>query len=263
VRAVETVSLVYFFYAALLAISRPLPAERRRQILAFSVTASALVLIVSRAPVAPAVAVARDWMPAILILLGYWASGRFFTAPMARWEMTLAAIDRRLLPGLDRWARLRPMRLVLDLLELAYLSVYVLVPAGFALLYFSGIPFDVDRFWTVVVAAELTCYGMLPWIQTRPPRAIEAGAPAAASVLRQANLLVLSRGSIQVNTFPSGHAAGAVATALAVADVLPAAGAVFGIWALAIVIGSVVGRYHYVADSVLGAAVAIVVWLIV
>ena len=155
------------------------------------------------------------------------------------------------------------MRFVLDLLELAYLSVYVLVPAGFALLYFSGIPFDVDRFWTVVVAAELACYGMLPWIQTRPPRAIEAGAPAAASVLRQANLLVLSRGSIQVNTFPSGHAAGSVATALAVADVLPAAGAVFGIWALAIVIGSVVGRYHYVADSVLGAAVAIVVWLIV
>jgi hypothetical protein len=34
-------------------------------------------------------------------------------------------------------------------------------------------------------------------------------------------------------------------------------------WAIAVIIGSVVGRYHYAADSVLGASVGVAAWLIV
>jgi membrane-associated phospholipid phosphatase len=73
---------------------------------------------------------------------------------------------------------------------------------------------------------------------------------------------VLRHGSIQVNTFPSGHAAGSVATALAVAAVSPAAGVIFGVIAAGIVIGSVVGRYHYAADSLAGVLVAVAAWLV-
>ena len=79
---------------------------------------------------------------------------------------------------------------------------------------------------------------------------------------RRVNDLVLRRGSIHVNTFPSGHAAGALATALAVAHISPAAGYAFGIVALGIAAGSIVGRYHYAADSLAGLIVPIVVWLI-
>jgi membrane-associated phospholipid phosphatase len=80
------------------------------------------------------------------------------------------------------------------------------------------------------------------------------------SALRQFNASILDRGSIQANTIPSGHAAGAVATALAVADVMPLAGIVFLILATAIVAATVLGRYHYLIDSLLGIVVAVGAW---
>jgi hypothetical protein len=74
------------------------------------------------------------------------------------------------------------------------------------------------------------------------------------------NLTVLERGSIQANTFPSAHAAGAVGTALAVMAWRPGVGSFFLVWAGLIAAGSVAGRYHYAADAFLGAAVAVVTW---
>jgi membrane-associated phospholipid phosphatase len=79
-------------------------------------------------------------------------------------------------------------------------------------------------------------------------------------VIRRLNSAILDRGSIQANTVPSGHAAGAVATALAVADVMPLAGVVFLIVAAGIVAATVLGRYHYLVDSILGVAVAVGAW---
>jgi undecaprenyl-diphosphatase len=76
--------------------------------------------------------------------------------------------------------------------------------------------------------------------------------------MRRLNLHVLNYASVQLNTFPSGHVATSLAAALAVADPLPAAGAVLGVVAIGIAAASIVGRYHYVADVVAGAMVAIV-----
>jgi hypothetical protein len=158
----------------------------------------------------------------------------------------------------------RGPRAAVDLLELAYLSVYLVLPAGFAVARVIDPALDAGRYWTPVVLAELSCYAFLPWIQTRPPRAAPEHAivEPALSAIRRVNALVLSRGSIQVNTFPSGHAAGAVATALAVGGVSTGAGVVFGVIALGIVVGSVTGRYHYAADSIAGVVVALIAWTI-
>ena len=68
---------------------------------------------------------------------------------------------------------------------------------------------------------------------------------------------MLDRGSVQLNTFPSGHTAGVLAAALAVGAHLPPAGAALGVIALGVAVGSVVGRYHYAADAITGAAVAL------
>src|SRR4030095_14295491 len=91
--------------------------------------------------------------------------------------------------------------------------------------YGSALP----RFWTIVLLAEFIAYGAMPWLQKRPPRVIERamGMTHPASRLRQFNASILDRGSIQANTIPSGHAAGAVATALAVGEALPTWGLVF------------------------------------
>jgi membrane-associated phospholipid phosphatase len=105
---------------------------------------------------------------------------------------------------------------------------------------------------------------MLPWIQTRPPRLVETTVPTATTMtIRRINLGVLGCASIGANTVPSGHAAGSMATALAVATTMPAAGAIFLVLACSITVATVIGRYHYVVDSVLGVLVALIAWWLV
>jgi len=126
-------------------------------------------------------------------------------------------------------------------------------------------PDQIEWFWRVVLVAEFACYGMLPWIQTRPPRAIEATRNTALELahLRRLNLAIATRASIQVNTLPSGHAAGAFATALVIASIQPRTGVAFLFLALSISVATVLGRYHYVVDTVLGVLVALVVWRLI
>jgi membrane-associated phospholipid phosphatase len=114
-----------------------------------------------------------------------------------------------------------------------------------------------------VFAAELACYATLPWLPSRPPRVLDAPAePAMPGALRALNLGLLAHGSVQANTIPSGHAAGAVAVALSVYSTSPAAGLVFLMAAAGITVATVLGRYHYAVDSILGVIVAIVFWLL-
>jgi membrane-associated phospholipid phosphatase len=202
-------------------------------------------------------------VPLPVLLGGYWLSGLFFVRPMHRVERWLMAIDERLLrrSGILAAYEVSP-RVAHELLEMAYVVVYTVIPAAVATLAIGGHPDAIPRFWTIVLLAEFISYGMMPWLQTRPPRVLEAGVGMMhpQSALRRFNASILDRGSIQANTVPSGHAAGAVATGLAVADVMPLAGAVFLILAAGIVAATVLGRYHYLVDSLLGIVVAVTVW---
>ena len=80
------------------------------------------------------------------------------------------------------------------------------------------------------------------------------------STIRAFNLRIAGSASIGVNTFPSGHAAEALAAALLVLDApLPVVTVMF-LNALAISAGAVLGRYHYAADALSGWLVALAVW---
>ena len=76
--------------------------------------------------------------------------------------------------------------------------------------------------------------------------------------IRRLNRTVLDRASVQVNTFPSGHAATAVAAGRLLPDLLVPLLATAG----AIALSTVVGRYHYAADTLLGVAVGDGAWWI-
>ncbi len=203
-------------------------------------------------------------VPSVVLLVGYRLSGLFFTTPMHSAERWLMAVDDRFLrlPGVFAGYEASP-RFIRELMETAYLLVYAVIPAAAVTLIMGNHPDALPRFWATVLLAEFVSYGMLPWLQTRSPRALES-VPASHSqlIVRRFNTAILSRGSIQVNTVPSGHAAGAVATALAVIDVMPPAGIVFLALAVAIVVSTVLGRYHYLVDSLLGVLVATGAWLI-
>lgn len=195
--------------------------------------------------------------PCAYLLAGYWLPGRLYAGPNERLERSLLRIDEQLM------ARFRPVcpprnRALRAYLEVSYLLCYPLVPAAFAVAYslHADPVIAADRFWRVVLAAVFVCYGLVPWLPMRPPRALPPYVGGTRGSVQRLNLLVLRHASIQVNTFPSAHTAAAVASALVVGRLHPAAGAVVGGLAVSIAVASVVGRYHYAADAVLGALVA-------
>lgn len=195
-------------------------------------------------------------LPPLTLLVAYWGSGLLWVEPMPRVERFFVRSDDWL-----RVARIsaRVPRIATELLEFAYAFVYPLIPIAL-LLHYRYVPDpDADRFWTVILVTDFTCFGMLPWIQTRPPRLLEAPAPWR-SAFRSFNVRLLGETSIGVNTVPSGHAAEAFAAALLVSGAPWAVVSLMWIAALAVSAGAVLGRYHFAIDALTGWAVAVAVW---
>jgi hypothetical protein len=243
------VTAAYFAYLAGMALWAPVSAERKRRVFIISMAAMLAVFIIGMPHV----------MPLVYLLIGYWLPALLVREPDRRFEQRLLNFDRTLFgaDGLEQFERRAP-RMLIEYLELAYLLCYAVVPAGFACLLLGGHDAAViDRFWSIVLLAAFSCYGLLPWMPTRAPRAIEPPRIAMRSSIRQLNLAVLNRASVQWNTFPSGHTAASLATAFAVGLYIPLAGLMLGVVALSIAAGSVVGRYHYAADALAGMAVAV------
>ena len=246
-------SLVFFGYILVVAAClRGLPRAARWRVAA-GAAAGTVVIVLSMW--LPADGIANVWiLPPAVLLIGYWTSGLLFVAPMPRAERFLARIDAAL--GIDRLTGRFP-RLVAEFLEFAYSGVYPLIPIALYLALRQGV--SADRFWTTILLTDYVCFGMLPWFQTRPPRALGFEA-RWRSRWRMVNLRILDAGSVQVNTFPSGHAAEAMAAALLVSGTPPlVAGSMF-VAAAAISAGTVFGRYHYAVDAVAGWAVALLVY---
>jgi PAP2 superfamily protein len=247
-------SVPFFFYVLLLAALMPgLPAAARSKAAA---SAAAGLLLALTAGLTTAFWLRGLILPPLVLLIAYRASGFLWRGPMFGIESALVEADRALrVPLIAR----RMPRPIAEFLELAYGGVYPLIPIALALhLAFSDNP-DADHFWTVVLVTDYVCFGMLPLIQTRPPRHLEPNAPWHAR-FRVLNLNILNNASIGMNTVPSGHAAEAVAAALLVLDTPPAVVAWMFFNALAISAGAVFGRYHYAIDALAGWVVAVGVW---
>jgi membrane-associated phospholipid phosphatase len=265
-RVSEVIVLAWFAAAAALALARPLPPGRRGRIAGASVAACLAVVLTGQLEPTGATGVVRNLLPAIFVVGAYRLAGGFFVAPQVRLEQALLDIDLRVLGPLGLYDVLRRApRLVVEVVEATYVAVYPLVPLGAVAAWYAGGNSAVDRFWTTVFPAEACSYLALAWLQTRPPRALEPWTDEirARSVVRRLNEVVLRVGSNQVNTIPSGHAAGAVAVALALVSTGPLVALPFVLLALAILPATVIGRYHFLLDTVAGALVGLAAWAIV
>ena len=251
----EIAAALFFVYTlAVAAIDPWRRAPKRRRAVAFGVAGLALT---AAAVMLPAGRLLHDWLfPPVLLLLGYWSSGALFVAPMPAAERWLLAIDRRLHV---RSIAGRTPALLADVLELAYAGIYALIPIALALHLAYASDASAERFWTVILVIDFICFGTMPWLQTRPPRSLEAGEPWASRV-RAFNRTVVESASIQVNTIPSGHAAEGLAAALLVVAAPPAVAIAMLVAGLAVAAGAVLGRYHYALDVFAGWAVAVLVW---
>ncbi|HKX28030.1 MAG TPA: phosphatase PAP2 family protein [Blastocatellia bacterium] len=242
--------------------------KRRLEVAGFGAIGIGLTLAMAfysnGAPFFPAT-VMRDLLPAPLMLLVYWQAGRFSVTPNEWAQKRLLKLDQISIgqilrsttrPGIRAW--------LARYLELSYLLCYPLVPFGIGVLYLAGEPDHVDGYWTVVQASTYLCYLPLPFIQMLPPRLLLSDTEHLGPRyrLRLLNLKILKHASIQVNTFPSAHVASTSAAALALLWWVPAAGAAFALLALSIAGGAVLGRYHYLADVVLGILLALAVYFL-
>ena len=244
-------SVAFFAYVIAIALARPSRSSRRAMLVA-----GLGLLVATIAIVAPPTPWLHAWLaPPTVLLLAYWSSGSLFRAPMAAVEAVFERADNAL--GISR---VRVPRPAAEALEIAYLAVYPLIPI--ALVISLGLASDIDRFWSVVLITDFVCFGMLPWIQTRPPRALAPSVPWQSTV-RGVNMKLLGTTSIDVNTFPSGHAAEAFAIALLLSAAPSPIPALMFALALAISAGAVLGRYHYAVDAIAGWAVALTVWFVV
>jgi membrane-associated phospholipid phosphatase len=251
----EAASVVFFLYVGIAGALGRRPA-RARVLLYLGVGAGLVfVLGTSRFPYTP---ILHDWLaPPAVLLLSYWTSGLLFIAPRAAQERALVALDELL--RIDDVARSVPAWLAL-ILEIAYAGVYLLIPLALIVQLRLAATADAERFWSVILITDFICFGFLAWVQTRPPRALSAPDPWMSPV-RRLNLSMLGATSIQVNTFPSGHAAEALAAALLVIGAPLPVVMVMAVAAIAVSAGTVLGRYHYAADAITGWLVALAVWL--
>lgn len=255
----QSITLAYAVYLAIVSFLRP---EFRRARPAL-VGAAAVALLVAITPARVTANTAfTTIVPALVLLAGYRLSGLLFVRIDRGVENALLTMDRAWLGrvGVLRAYSAAP-RVVREYLEASYLLVYAAIPAGAVALVATGHQPMLESYWSVVLAAEFICYSVLPWIQTHPPMLLEdeTALPPMLGV-RRLNQLIARRASIQANTIPSGHTSGAMAAALVVMSAGPALGALFLVLALSIAVASVVGRYHYAIDSLLGILVALMVW---
>lgn len=257
-RSSEWVSFVYFAALTAIAWLRPLGTTRRVQITAIGLLSCIAVVAVARlAP--PAV---RDWIPPLIILAGYFLSGRFFVKPSPSFEGWLIAWDRRLLGDpTTRFAHWP--RALLAYLEIVYMGCAVLVPAGFAALAWTGRAALADSYWTLVTAAEFGSFASLGVVQARPPWMVERKAVLRDRAVHRAASIMVEHLTIRANTFPSGHVAGSLAVALAVLRAMPVFGLVLLFLAGSIAAACVVGRYHYIVDVVAGLVLTLLIWSVV
>jgi len=260
----EWVVVVYVAYLVVVAAVRPVSGPSRIRLFAMAALTMTAIFVVASLPPSSLQRGCRTWLPLAYALLGYWMAGLLFHSPQERFERQFMAFDRRVWPRQAAFVRAAP-RIVLEYFELAYLAAYPIAPAALATILIAGRADLADRFWSTLLLSVLGCYAVLPWIRTRPPWVLKADRPIDERplLLRRVNMFFVRNASTCANTFPSGHAAGAVAGALVATQAWPAAGAWFLPAAISVAVATVVGDYHYIGDAALGVVVAVLVWLAV
>jgi hypothetical protein len=255
----EWLSLFFFSFFVVLAWLHRLEWKRRARVTAVGAVALGLLSLLLL-DVDGQNSALRSILPVILMPMAYWQTG-LFTAPLNQsLQRMLVAIDRKILSAfeslfplpdlLKRWLRIY--------FECAYILVYPMVPSGLFVLYSAGLIDRATEFWTVVLPPAYVCYATLPFIRTLPPRTLEQvrDEKTQRTGVRGFNLAIVRLVTHQANTFPSAHAAAAVAIALELIRLVPAAGIVYLVIAVSIMVGAFIGRYHYAADVILGGALA-------
>jgi len=276
-RASEWISVGVYMLFVGGSLVAPLEPGRRRKVVALGLVGGLLATGLPFLGGRPGIELLRDLVPGLFLLLGYWQAGQFFKGGRPSVERALRSLDERWFPGLGSEG-LRPGRragfpayregVLGGYLEAAYLLCYPVVPLAIAALYLLGHPEQADALWTVVLPPTFACYALTVLFPGRPPRLLDEGEGTAdqdgipGSGLRSLNLWILRHAGMGGNTFPSGHVTSAVVIVLVILALDLVAGLVFLWLAASITVATVLLRYHYTADALLGIALAVLAFAV-
>jgi membrane-associated phospholipid phosphatase len=204
----------------------------------------------------------RDWYPVPLILLAFREMGWMALPHTSRaFEDYWVLWDRRLLYDWGLKTAIESLGPLLpNLLELAYLLVYVMPIVTVAVFYMYDARERLDDAYSILLFGTLTAYAMYPFFPSEPPRSVFPLADLPMqSALRRLNLFFVGNYGIHTSVFPSGHSAAAFSAAFAVMKLVPEPrwlGRAFLALAVLIGIATVYGRYHFAVDAVAGLVLA-------
>ena len=204
----------------------------------------------------------RDWVPLSYIAVAYYLTAWLFIRPSQALESWLMAWDHRLLGNPTTRFSAWPAAFV-GYLEVVYMLCFLILPGGLTALMLAGHASAANRYWTMVLAADLGAFAPLSVFQTRPPWLLETSPVLADKSVRRVASYFVRHATNRVNTFPSGHVAVSFAVAAAVVHQMPLTGALLFALSVSVSIAAVVGRYHYVIDILTGAVLAAAVWLVI
>jgi membrane-associated phospholipid phosphatase len=259
VRSAEIISIAFFGVFVVAAAVVPLPTARRVKGIGLGAAGILIAWLLQSLDALPGGAVARDFIPGFLLLVGYWQTGQFVVTGDPRFQALLERFDERWFSRatglMDRIGKRRSMS---HYFEVAYMACYPVVPLGVAALYLLDRTDAVDQFWRVVLPATYATHGLTAIFHSLPPWMVDSdqGQASRPSSLRWVNKWVTDNASIRFNSFPSGHVASSFAIAFVLFEALPAAGLAFLWIAASIAASSVLLRYHYVLDVLLGIGLA-------
>lgn len=155
----------------------------------------------------------------------------------------IARLDRALL-GPIGWRLGGPVE---ELANLVYVSYYVVVPLGFAWLWWSGRRARAAAYTTALLGAFLAC--ALAWLVVPAGGPHPNGAPESAAFGPFTAFMrhVYAANPHHVAALPSSHVA--VATAATVVAVRSGAPRIGLLWPLAIGWATIFGQYHFALDT--------------
>lgn len=266
-RAIDWLNLI-FFSLFIIASWRP-PVERQKRLEVHVIGIVGIILVVTsqfaeRLVSTYTASVVRDWLPALLLPMMYWQAGRCAGPVNKKFQDRLQTIDDKLLTPLIANCATHPIyRRFAVALEVAYLSCYVLVPMGLAVLYLAHLRDRSSDYWSVILPATYACYVFTAFVPTLPPRRLKDDkvVPVRGN-MRTLNLWFVRHVTTELNTFPSAHVTSTLGGSLLLFELVPSVGWVFVLMSIGIALGAALGRYHYAADVVVGAGMAVGVYFL-
>jgi len=257
--------------ASYLAITAGLMAIRgstvpgRLWLVAVHLTLSASLLILNRArPPAGILRVIRDWHPLLLFpflykeverlapVLGDWR----LTAAIPAWESALFGGQ----PSLYLSERL-PFVPLSEYLHFCYLSYVIVIPSVAAYWYVSGRRAAFGELLLLLSTALLASYLFFILLPVDSPYYLSQrlGPPLSGHFFFDLVHQVSARGGARGGAFPSAHVSGAVVVSLVAWRHQRRLAYLLVPFAVSVMIATVYGRFHYVLDTLAGAALAIAV----